>query len=108
VGDTKPRNHHFTRTFVLLGELNRLRLVSLEDGRVRSAAALHEGAYPSFRTRSLALAMSDDRRDDLFGEGVEEVGGVEGAAVNDESDVLGNVALGVELTDCSNKPVSNR
>jgi hypothetical protein len=52
--------------------------------------------------------MSDDRRDDLFGEGVEEVGGVEGAAVNDESDVLGNVALGVELTDCSNKPVSNR
>lgn len=75
---------------------------------MRSAAALHEGAHPSFRTRSLALTMSDDGRDDLFGESVEEVGGVEGAAVDDESDVLGDVALGVELTDCFRNPVSSR
>lgn len=100
MSNTEPRDHELSRRLVALWELDRLREVCLEDRRVLGTAALDERTNPALRTRSLALTVRDDRGDDLFGEGVEEVGGIERAAVNDESNVLRNVALGVELTDC--------
>jgi hypothetical protein len=101
VRDTDPRHHQLARGLILLGELDRLGEVGFEDGRISSAAAFDERSDPAFGSRSLALPMSDDGRDDLLRQGVEEVRRVEGAAVDDEGNVLGYVSLGVELTDCN-------